>query len=70
MSDEQGYKLRVESRLSRLETQMNDIITIAASNTKSINSMEKTIARLTLITPALSAAVFVIGLLLGHQVAI
>jgi len=61
---EESYKLVVENRLSTLETSMRDLKDTVVLNNKSIVSLERTVARMSVVMPLLGGLLFVVGYLI------
>jgi len=65
MSEDEDYRLRTEARLSTLETKVEQILLVTNKNADTVEALERVFARYQLLMPALSGALFVIGLLAG-----
>jgi len=66
MSLDEQYKLSVEKRLTSLETTTDDLKRLVATNNDSINALERTVARLSVIMPITSGLLLVLGYFLPH----
>ena len=53
--------------MSSVETEVKALMQTIERNADSISKLDRMVSKLTLLTPAISAALFVIGLLVGNN---